>query len=50
MQTEQNAETVVMEGLRAKHNLQIHVNEHLLDNIGFHKSIPFFSGMSLTTQ
>ena len=29
---------------------QIHVNEHLLDDICFHKSIPFFSGTSSTTR
>ena len=29
---------------------QIHVNEHLLDDIGFQKSIPFFSGTSSTTR
>ena len=29
---------------------QIHVNEHLLDDICFHKSIPFFSGTSPTTR
>ena len=29
---------------------QIHVNEHLLDDIRFLKSIPFFSGTSSTTR
>ena len=29
---------------------QMHVNEHLLDHICFHKSIPFFSGTSSTTR
>ena len=34
-------------GLRAKKSRKyIHVNEHLLDDICFHKSIPFFSGTS----
>ena len=30
--------------------LPIHVNEHLLDDICFHKSISFFSGTSSTTR
>ena len=29
---------------------QIHVNEHLLDDTRFLKSIPFFSGTSSTTR
>ena len=39
-----------MEGFKGKKIPQIHVNEHLLDDICFHKSIPFFSGTSSTTR
>ena len=49
MQTEHKLQTVV-EGIKGKKIPQIHVNEHLLDDICFHKSIPFFSGTSSTTQ
>ena len=38
-----------MEGFKGKKIPQIHVNEHLLDDICFQKSIPFFSGTSSTT-
>ena len=34
----------VVEGFKGKKISQIHVNEHLLDDICLHKSTPFFSG------
>ena len=39
-----------MDGFKGKKIPQIHVNEHLLDDIYFHKSIPFFSATSSTTR
>ena len=39
-----------MEGFKGKKIPQIHVNEHLLDNICLRKSTPFFSWTSSTTQ
>ena len=41
---------MVVEAFKGKKIPQIHVNEHLLDDICFHKSIAFFSGMSSTTR
>ena len=41
---------MVVEGFKGKKIPQIHANEHLLDDICFHKSIPFFSGTSSTTR
>ena len=38
----------VVEGFKGKKISQIHVNEHLLDDICLHKSTAFFSGMSST--
>ena len=39
-----------MEGFKGRKIPQIHANEHLLDDICFYKSIPFFSGTSSMTR
>ena len=49
MQTEHKLD-VIVKGFKGKKILQIHLKEHFLDDICIHKSTPFFSGMSSTTQ